>query len=244
MDDPIPFISRVLRTTLAGMQHRSVLIPSTLGTVGGALAFRALHVERQFWNMSASDMLGAVLVLCVQWWFSLTATATALSVIRAGFGPRRIVWVAPTTAFEAGFVTLVLLFPTLGALFLLVIPGILLALRWSQVVYLLLDGHAEWFGAATASEDLTSGQRLLVFYIWAVAGLVLSIADWIMRTLGEILVALGAPGAVSTGADLTLLVAANAFTAVILAALYLELQLDMDEVWIPTTPDLEPTARS
>lgn len=52
-----------------------------------------------------------------------------------------------------------------GILFF-VIPGIFLALMWSQVYYLLVDRKAQWFQALPMSQKLTEGNKILLFELF------------------------------------------------------------------------------
>src|SRR5262245_3967986 len=108
----------------------SVLVPSATATIGSAVAFRALGAEQSFWVLTPGPMLLLTLVVIARFYLGLCVSATSLAIARANGRWRPTSWVAPTTAFEVGFVAICLALPILAGLLFLVVPGVWLALRW------------------------------------------------------------------------------------------------------------------
>jgi hypothetical protein len=211
-------VVRVLDTASRVFWRPQVLALSAASVIGGHLAFAALGAERGFWYLPPPAMALLVLVVLGQGWITLCVSATALALARAHraqFYARRpsVVWVPPTTAFEAGCVSLVLALPTLACLLFLIVPGFVLALRWSQTVMVILDGRTTWLESAEESALITRGRRLDILLLWAlVAALFLGVAG----------VQVDAPPVV----DSILHVGATTFSLAVLAATYGHLTAD------------------
>lgn len=201
----------------------SVLAVSACSTVGSWLAFRALDVDRGFWMLSWPTMQLVALVVVVRFWASLTVTASALRVMRRGFRVAPVYWVPAPTTFQVAFVSLALTIPILAFALLLVVPGVILALRWSQAAMLILDEKADWFEAAEESADLTAGRRLAILGVWLVTGLILAVAGWLGAVLTDMATAAAGTSLVARLPDLAVRVLADTFGLVIAAALYYEL---------------------
>jgi hypothetical protein len=60
--------------------------------------------------------------------------------------------------------------PILAGIVFLIVPGVLLALYWSQSVYVLIEDRAAWFDAAGESYQLTSGKLSLILIVWLLIG--------------------------------------------------------------------------
>jgi hypothetical protein len=213
-------IRAVLESTVKTVQHRAVLVPSAIATIGAAIAFRALGTDAGFWRLPPPAMALVGLVLGVRFWIGLSVSATALAIMRAGYRWRPARWLSPMVAFEAGLVSLVLFVPVAAALVFLIVPGIVLALRWSQAVMLIVDRRAAWLDAAEASVDLTHGRRMVIFVVWMIAGAALGIAGWLGGTADAIAAAIGAPVMLVTAVDWLFQIVADAFSLVLVAAVY------------------------
>jgi hypothetical protein len=85
---------------------------------------------------------------------------------------------------------------------------------------LIVDRRAAWLDAADASADLTHGRRTAIFAIWLIAGAALGIAGWLGQTADDIAAALGAPVMLVTAIDRLLQIGADAFSLVLVAAVY------------------------
>ena len=138
--------------------------------MGSALAFRALDAEQGFWMLPQETMPWLALVVIARFWLGLCVTATVLAILRANGRWRPTQWVAPTTAFEVGAVVICLALPILAALLFLIVPGVWLALRWSQAAFLLLDRREAWFDAAEASALVVQDRYLVVLAVWLIVG--------------------------------------------------------------------------
>jgi hypothetical protein len=113
-----------------------------------------------------------VLVILAKGWFSLTLARVALAILRGQVPGIVNQWVPVTAALRIGFVSVVLLAPILLGLLLLIVPGLYLAARWSQVVLLIADDQAKWFDAAEASSWLTAGRRSAILLVFAAVAVV------------------------------------------------------------------------
>jgi hypothetical protein len=210
VNDSIVF--RALATAGRVFWRPQVVALSAASAIGGHLIFAALGADRGFFNVPPQTMMLLVLVVLAQGWIGLCISATALAFARAEYGqvPSSIVWVRATTAFEAGIVSLALALPTFALLLFLIVPGIVVALRWSQSMMLILDGRTAWFESAGESALLTHGRRLDILLLWSLlAALFVGVAG----------VQAYAPAVI----DSVLLFGANAFALTVLAVLYAHL---------------------
>lgn len=184
-----------------------MLAPSAVATTGSTLVFRALDAEHGFWILPQRVMVPLALVVIVRFWLGLCVTATVLAILRANGRWRPTQWVAPTIAFEVGLVAICLTVPILAAVLFFIVPGLWLAIRWSQAVFLLLDRRAAWFESAEASGLVVQGRYLRVLAVWLIVGA----ANYALQA-GEPF----APAALVWGAR----VLADTYNLAVLAALY------------------------
>jgi len=136
-----------------------------------------------------------VLLILAKGWFSLTLCRIALAGLRGQVTGVLNQWVSVQEALRIGLVTVVLMFPIMLGFLFLVVPGMYLLGRWSQVTLALVDGRAEWFDSTDASDSLTAGWRpaiLIVLLSVATATLLVEylISDvtylgWIYRAAGS-----------------------------------------------------------
>ena len=147
-----------------------MLVPSAVATIGSGLAFRALDADHGFWMLPQRAMVPLALVVIARFWLGLCVTATVLAILRANDRWRPTQWVALTTAFEVGFVAICLTGPILAALLFFIAPGVWLAIRWSQAVFLLLDRRAAWFESAEESGLVVKDRYLRVLAVWLIVG--------------------------------------------------------------------------
>jgi hypothetical protein len=208
VNDSIVF--RALATAGRVFWRPQVVALSAASAIGGHVIFAALGADRGFFSVPPATMVILTIVVISQAWIALCISATALAVTRAEGQAPGIVWVRATTAFEAGLVSLALALPTLACLLFLIVPGIVLALRWSQSMMLILDGRTAWFESAGESALLTHGRRLDILLLWSLlAALFVGVAG----------VQVYAPAVI----DSILLFGANAFALTVLAVLYAHL---------------------
>ena len=113
-------------------------------------------------------------------------------------------------AFEVGFVAICLAVPILAALLFFIVPGVWLAIRWSQAVFLLLDRREAWFESAEASGLIVKDRYLIVLAVWVIVGAV----TYALQALEPV-----APLAMIWAVR----VVADAFNLAVLASLYYEL---------------------
>ena len=205
-------IPAVLASAWAAARQPAVILPSALAVVGSHFAYRAIGVEGGFWNLPQSSMPLAVVVIVARFWVTTSVLTTALAALREPLRRRGLLWALPTTAFQAGVVSIGLAVPMLACLIFLIVPGVWLALRWSQATMLILDGQADWFDAADASADLVRGRYLEILVLLTVVAGAEALAEWVMTQ----------PSA-HIGIKLALRAAASTLFSATVAALYFEL---------------------
>lgn len=208
------------------MRHGSVLVPSALATVGSALAFWYWQADQGFWVLPASSMPVVTLAVAARFWLGLSASATALDVIRAGGRWRPTRWVPATTTFQVAVVSMALTIPILACLVFLIVPGVWLALRWSQAWLTIVDGEAAWFDAAERSAELMTGRYWMVLGIWVALGLGYAAVAWLVQQLGEIGAALSSLPATANAVELAARVGLDALGYAVIAAIYDQLGAD------------------
>ena len=198
---------RVLDTASRVFWRPQILLLLGVSVIGGHFAFAALDAARGFWNLPRASMVALALVVIAQSWVGLCISATALAITRSEGAARSIVWVPATTAFEAGLVSIALAVPTLASLVFLIVPGVILALRWSLVPMLIVDGRSAWLASAEESAMLTYGRRLDLLLLWSLVAAVF-------------LLVAGVQAVASPALAWPLQVVASAFALTILAAAY------------------------
>lgn len=216
-------IGDVIEAAWTALWKPSVILVSASSTVGSFLAFRALGVDEGFWTLPWPTMQIVAVVVVARFWLDLTVTASALRVMRRNFQRAPVYWVPAPTAFQVGVVSIGLTIPILAGAVFLVVPGVILALRWSQAALLILDEKADWFEAAGASAELTEGRRLNILGVWLVVGLALVVAGWLGSVFGEIAATPLGDGLIARLPGLGFSIVANAFGLVVPAAVYVEL---------------------
>lgn len=216
-------LSRVMQSAWRAMWMPSVFLVSATATVLGDVASQALGADRGFWNLPTTTMLWLSAVAAVQFWISLGVMITALDHMRHEYlpGPPRIV--SPSRALEAGVVSVALVLPILGGLLLLVVPGVLLALRWSQTTLLIAEGEDTWRTATHGSDTLTMGKKTFILMVWLASGAVVVGTGWLASTIGAMLLSLDLTAAPRV-CDLAGRALSDTFSLSIVAALYHDLR--------------------
>jgi len=136
-----------------------------------------------------------VLVILAKGWFSLTLCRIALAGLRGQVTGVLNQWVPVQAALRIGVVSVVLLFVVAIGLACLVLPGLYLAARWSQVTMALLDDRARWFDAAEVSNALSVGYRGPIVVLLSLLAIVTLIVEslvndhtvlaWTYRAVGS-----------------------------------------------------------
>ncbi len=162
-----------------------------------------------------------VLVILGKAWLSLTLCKVALALLRGQMAGLLNQWVPVTSALRIGSVSLVLLAPILLGTICLMLPGLYLLARWSQVVLILVDERATWFDAVEMSGALTAGYR------WHILLILTGVS--VLTLLGARMSDLFTPLAWAWRA------AASTFGAALAAAMYR--QLDLRAPWNPESED-------
>ena len=194
----------------------SILILSAVASLGSSLVFGAVGVGAGFWILPQSSMAIIAIAMAARYWLGLCVMTTALDILRANFRWRPIQWVPAATAIEVALVSAVLTAVTLAALLFLIVPGVIVALWWSQVPMLMLDNQARWFAASTESQALTRGRRLDILMLWIIVGGGFALLEW--------LTSLTAPAAGPDIIRALVRIASTAFSLSFLAATYHELE--------------------
>lgn len=125
---------------------------------------------------------------------------------------------------------ILLLLPTIGiallatfgaalALLLLIVPGVILFLRWSVAVPVLVQERRGVLGSMARSRDLTKGSRWSLFWLWII---LIVAAMAIQLALVAIIPHLGAVAAIALDAVVSALV--YTLTAIAPAVCYVELR--------------------
>jgi hypothetical protein len=107
----------------------------------------------------------AVLFFCavVAGWVGYGLARAALRSLRGEGLSLSKAWLSPATYGGIILALLVITVPVIIGLLLFIAPGIYLALTWSQISFLILDGKARHVDALRISEDLTRHRRFEIF---------------------------------------------------------------------------------
>jgi hypothetical protein len=111
----------------------------------------------------------AAIVLLARAWLSLTLIAVGIAALRGKQPGMLRQWVHVLTALKIGAVSLLLLGGVLLGTFVLVIPGVCLLLRWSQVLPAMVEGRTRVNDVLMYSEAIASAHYLRILLIWCVA---------------------------------------------------------------------------
>ncbi len=104
----------------------------------------------------------AVITL-VQTWFSCGFMRVSLSLLRGEPFALSRALTPLRTYVQVIFAFLLMLVPTAVGFVLLIVPGMMLVIMWSQVTYLVIDDQATGIGALRLSSDVTRGVRWEIF---------------------------------------------------------------------------------
>ena len=222
-------VGRVFRRAFDTWRNPVFLVPALIIPVASLLLSRVLNAALAPVHFGpfaplivmADFLLGGAIKLAIAW-AGLALLPLAIGLMRgesATFTSRlvpfgvflRLVLVGGV----AGLVGLV-------GLVLLIVPGIYVAIVWSQISALMVDGRADFFDAIEASQDLTRGSRGAVFVVEAAVLLLLLAPVLIGFTLGLPL-HLQDWSWTATVAMALVMTPLGAFNWAVTAALYLEL---------------------
>jgi hypothetical protein len=143
-----------------------------------------------------------------------------------------------SVALQAGVVGAVLALPVLAAALFLIVPGVILAIRWSQTAMLIVDGQKSWFSAAEDSAHLVNGRRLEILSIWLIVAGVMVVVAWLQDAAVGLSAAVSLPGAVLHVVTLLVKIPVDAFSLVLVAATYYELDLEASVAAAPLRPPM------
>jgi hypothetical protein len=220
-------LAEILAEALDIYQRYPVLVLTlTLGVIGPyELAVLAATGEGPLGTQAHQKAGVAILLALLNYAFVAPFVSAlliyAVIVIGEGHRPRlaqvaarglRVLAEVAAAVIAAGFV--------IGLGLLLIIPGILLALRWSVVAQVAAVDHEGWMPALRRSGELTRG------HYWHIAGLILITA---LLTGGVELAAAAIPlgsrsGAVSVALGILVRTITASFAALTLALLYFDLR--------------------
>jgi hypothetical protein len=221
--DLAPMLPRTLEAAWAVAWRREILTPSAIGTVASFLVYRWIGTDAGVSALSVPALWALGLAVSARFWLSLSVSMTAVDILRADRQWLPLYVVSPALTLQAAVVSLVLALPVLAGTVLLIIPGVFLALRWSQTLLLIADGRARWLGAAEASVDLVHGQKLDILALWLIVGCALGLATWFDAVVASMVSATGVPAVVSSALSLSLRVCADAFSLALVGATYYQL---------------------
>ena len=203
--------------------------PSAIGTLGAFAAFRWLGTEGGVTSLSPGALWLLGVVVSMRFWIGLSVSKTAVELLRAGERWRPFTLVAPAVALEAACVSVVIVLPILAGAIFLIIPGVFLALRWSQVPLLIADGQARWLSALDASVDVVHGHKLDILAVWLLVGaglaLMLPVGE-MLRTVGG---AVGLPPSLLVAGRWLVQIPIDAFSLSLAGAIFFEVDRLSDE---------------
>ena len=208
----------------------AVLLLTAVMTLGFRLVAEVFGAGAGYWILPPDSMIWLAIAVSVRFWIGISVAATALLILRTDGRVRRPCWVSPSLALEAGLVALVLMLPILAGILFFIVPGVLLALRWSQVALLIVDGRARWFEAPGLSDLVTGGRRHELFTLWIIVGIGGAVLAWLVGGVADMAQAAFGGLGVATVVELAATVAANAFGLALVAATYFELVPTVDEL--------------
>lgn len=161
--------------------------PAAIGVFAAAEAVVGLsskpflsEASRHGFGWSGRDRVVLGLVLLVEMGLRWGLMAVGLRGLRGQPAAVSRLWIPAGTFVRLVAVLLGAFVPIAAGLALLVVPGIWLSVRWSQLEALILDGRASWFEALHESSVLTAGSRwrvLAILAVFNVAGLTLSVVS-------------------------------------------------------------------
>lgn len=118
-------------------------------------------------------------------WVSYGLARTALAAVRGeGVNFRRAL-LSPKIFGAILLTQLVIIVPVFIGILLFIAPGIYLALTWSQISFLILDGRARHVDALRASEQLTRDRRFEIFMAMIVP-IVLQVPAYLLQTAAPV----------------------------------------------------------
>lgn len=223
LSDLAPMVPRTLQAAWDVAWQREILLPSAIGTIGSSLAFGWIGTDAGIGTLPASSLGTIGAVLAVRFWLGLSVSMTAVDILRAGRQWVPFYAVPPALAVQAAVVSACLVLPILAGALFLIVPGVFLALRWSQAPMLIADRRGEWFGAAEDSAVFVHGQKLDILAIWLIVGAALTVAAWFDAIAASMMAAAGAPAILGTTLSLILRVGADAFGLALTGATYYQL---------------------
>ena len=163
-------VKTVLQSAIGLMARPAFAVPcASLSLVANAIVhFSGWPAPGTPGLPSAGALTAIILVILGRSWLLLSFNAVALATLRGERTHLIAAWVPVTVALEI----LIVLVPLGAAAMLgtvaLVVPGIYMLLLWSQVVLVIVDRQARFFGAASWSASLTDGYRAEIAVLWAV----------------------------------------------------------------------------
>ena len=186
LDVTLTFAGRVAIGTARAVRFPSVWGPAAVAAIGLHAGLRLLSVGPEFW-LTQANLLAPVAILLLAWaWLGLATSATAIAVLRDRGRWRPTVWIPAPRAFQVGAVYVAIIAPIMAGLVFLVVPGIVLAIWWSQAGMLVLDGQAEWLDALPESQRLTAGRRFAILVSWLMIGAALAVVEGAAQAIGAV----------------------------------------------------------
>lgn len=216
-------IARVLESALGVLWRREVLVPSAAGTLVSFSGYRWLGTDEGLAHLSVPSLWMLGLLVSTRFWLGLSISMTAVDILRAHGRWRPFRLLAPFRALQAAAVSIVLVLPIMAGALFLIVPGVFLALRWSQVAMLIADGRTEWNESLEASTVLVHGRKLEVLAIWLFVGVALALAAGTGAFAGAVATAAGLPAVAADGVSVLLRVVTDVFSLTLVGGIYYEL---------------------
>lgn len=209
------------------MRQPAVFVASTTTTVVTHLSYRLLDVDRGLSAWSTTTLYAVAVTVALRFWVGVSIWSTALDVLRTDGTPSRFRWASLSATLQVAVVTAALALLVIVGTVPFIVPGVWLAVRWSQAPMLIADGRAEWFAAAGDSAHVVNGRRLEILSVWLIVAAVLMVAAWMSTVLADIAAAFGASVSLSSIVSLLIKVPADAFCLTVVAATYFELDREV-----------------
>jgi len=99
----------------------------------------------------------------------------------------RVLWVPPGLAAQVVVIWLLAGAAIFFGFVAFVVPGVILALMWSQAIYVIIDGRGAWIDALRLSRRLTRGAKWRLLGAYLVVGFVFGAPGVALNALGEAL---------------------------------------------------------
>jgi hypothetical protein len=164
-------IPAVFAATFRVLGRPGFQIPALLVAVAADVAIRVNGwptADLRDWPVPRQFSI-AIIVLLARGWFDLTLIAVGIAVVRGQPAGILRQWVHVLRALQIAAVSLLLLIGVLLGTLVVVIPGVYLLLRWSQVLPAMIERRTRVRDVFMYSEAIASAHYLRILVIWFLA---------------------------------------------------------------------------